>query len=184
MKGRLLKGGEPDLDGVAKVVLSDWVRGRIPYFVPPPDRSEELNLREAKAARGGKGKGKTTAKDSEMVVPGVKQNLGSIMQKNSFVGEDVRPLEVGNEADHARDEEDEEASAGSSSGEDAEDEEAEDEALAWNDVFPESGDDALPKPEKTQADSQGGEVLSSSLVIQSIDTSSQPLRSLMRSLTP
>lgn len=35
MKGRLLKGGEPDLDGVAKILLSDWVRGRIPFFVPP-----------------------------------------------------------------------------------------------------------------------------------------------------
>jgi nuclear GTP-binding protein len=37
MKGRLLKQGEPDLDGVAKIVLSDWVRGRIPFFVPPPN---------------------------------------------------------------------------------------------------------------------------------------------------
>ncbi|KAI0309967.1 hypothetical protein OF83DRAFT_1179037, partial [Amylostereum chailletii] len=43
MKGRLLKSGEPDLEGVSKVVLSDWVRGRIPFFMPPPERSEELN---------------------------------------------------------------------------------------------------------------------------------------------
>ena len=48
MKGRLLKHGEPDLDSVAKIMLSDWVRGRIPFFVPPPERPEELNETEAK----------------------------------------------------------------------------------------------------------------------------------------
>jgi len=34
--GKLLKGGEPDLDTAAKSVLQDWQRGRIPYFAPPP----------------------------------------------------------------------------------------------------------------------------------------------------
>ncbi|KAF2751897.1 NGP1NT-domain-containing protein [Sporormia fimetaria CBS 119925] len=35
-QGRLLKGGEPDLDGCAKIVLNDWIRGKIPWFTPPP----------------------------------------------------------------------------------------------------------------------------------------------------
>ncbi|KAK5171875.1 GTPase required for pre-60S ribosomal subunit nuclear export and maturation [Saxophila tyrrhenica] len=34
--GRLLKGGEADLDGVAKMVLNDFLRGKVPWFVPPP----------------------------------------------------------------------------------------------------------------------------------------------------
>ncbi|KAH7133410.1 NUC091 domain-containing protein [Dactylonectria estremocensis] len=34
--GRLLKGGEPDLDGVAKMVLNDFMRGKIPWFTPTP----------------------------------------------------------------------------------------------------------------------------------------------------
>ena len=34
--GKLLKGGEPDLSTSAKMVLQDWQRGRIPYFVRPP----------------------------------------------------------------------------------------------------------------------------------------------------
>lgn len=34
--GRLLKGGEPDLDSVAKMVLNDFMRGKIPWFTPPP----------------------------------------------------------------------------------------------------------------------------------------------------
>uniref|UniRef100_A0A0K2TLI4 Nucleolar GTP-binding protein 2 n=1 Tax=Lepeophtheirus salmonis TaxID=72036 RepID=A0A0K2TLI4_LEPSM len=34
--GKLLKGGEPDLNTVSKSVLNDWQRGKLPYFVPPP----------------------------------------------------------------------------------------------------------------------------------------------------
>lgn len=35
--GKLLKGGEPDLPTVSKMVLNDWQRGRIPFFVKPPN---------------------------------------------------------------------------------------------------------------------------------------------------
>eukprot|EP00727_Mastigamoeba_balamuthi_P013214 m51a1_g8515 putative nucleolar gtp-binding protein 2 (703) ;mRNA; r:86978-89558 len=35
-KGRLLKKGEPDVETVAKMILSDWQRGKIPFFTPPP----------------------------------------------------------------------------------------------------------------------------------------------------
>jgi nuclear GTP-binding protein len=38
--GRLLRGGEPDLDGVAKMVISDFLRGKLPWFTPPPHRGE------------------------------------------------------------------------------------------------------------------------------------------------
>ncbi|KJZ77580.1 Nucleolar GTP-binding protein 2 [Hirsutella minnesotensis 3608] len=39
--GRLLRGGEPDLDGVAKMVLNDFMRGKIPWFTPPPAPAAE-----------------------------------------------------------------------------------------------------------------------------------------------
>ena len=52
MEGKLLRGGEPDLDGVMEVLFSDWVRGKIPHFVTPPERPEELNkVEEAKRER-------------------------------------------------------------------------------------------------------------------------------------
>jgi nuclear GTP-binding protein len=35
--GKLLKGGEPDLSTVAKMVLNDWLRGKIPFYTPPPE---------------------------------------------------------------------------------------------------------------------------------------------------
>lgn len=40
-QGRLLKGGEPDESGVAKQVLNDFNRGKIPWFLPPPEKTEE-----------------------------------------------------------------------------------------------------------------------------------------------
>jgi nuclear GTP-binding protein len=40
-KGRLLKGGEPDLDSVARIVLNDWIRGKIPWYTPLPAKDGE-----------------------------------------------------------------------------------------------------------------------------------------------
>ncbi|ODQ76963.1 hypothetical protein BABINDRAFT_163964 [Babjeviella inositovora NRRL Y-12698] len=47
--GRLLKGGEPDESGIAKLVLNDFNRGKIPWFVPPP-KDEEVREGEDKKA--------------------------------------------------------------------------------------------------------------------------------------
>lgn len=42
--GRLLKGGEADVDGVAKMVLNDFLRGKIPWFTQPPQTVGELGV--------------------------------------------------------------------------------------------------------------------------------------------
>ncbi|XP_054717715.1 uncharacterized protein LOC129227231 [Uloborus diversus] len=34
--GKLLKGGEPDVTAVSKMILNDFQRGKLPYFVKPP----------------------------------------------------------------------------------------------------------------------------------------------------
>lgn len=47
--GRLLKGGEPDLDGVAKMVLNDFIRGKLPWFTAVPklaDGEEDGDLED------------------------------------------------------------------------------------------------------------------------------------------
>jgi nuclear GTP-binding protein len=41
--GRLLRGGEPDLDGVAKMILNDFMRGKIPWFTPAPKLEGEAD---------------------------------------------------------------------------------------------------------------------------------------------
>ncbi len=45
--GKLFKGGEPDVNTVAKMVLNDWQRGKIPFFVPPPGCEMRPNVEES-----------------------------------------------------------------------------------------------------------------------------------------
>ncbi|KAK5100764.1 GTPase required for pre-60S ribosomal subunit nuclear export and maturation [Exophiala xenobiotica] len=55
--GRLLKGGEPDVDGVAKMVLNDFLRGKIPWFSPPPRKEGETEgeaVKDVVAGREGR----------------------------------------------------------------------------------------------------------------------------------
>ncbi|XP_035207358.1 nucleolar GTP-binding protein 2-like [Stegodyphus dumicola] len=46
--GKLLKGGEPDISTVAKMILNDFQRGKLPYFVKPPvdENKKESNQQE------------------------------------------------------------------------------------------------------------------------------------------
>lgn len=57
--GRLLKGGEPDLDGVAKMVINDFLRGKTPWFTPAPkgaegDKNEKIEGREGRLGEMGR----------------------------------------------------------------------------------------------------------------------------------
>ena len=57
--GRLLKGGEADVDGVAKMVLNDFLRGKIPWFTPPPEiegKEKEKGIDGRKGALGEMGR--------------------------------------------------------------------------------------------------------------------------------
>ena len=56
--GRLLKGGEADVDGVAKMVINDFLRGKIPWFTPPPvtEGQENKGVEGRKGALGEMGK--------------------------------------------------------------------------------------------------------------------------------
>jgi nuclear GTP-binding protein len=44
--GKLLKKGEPDVHNVSIMVLNDWLRGRIPFYVPPPESVEPLTAEQ------------------------------------------------------------------------------------------------------------------------------------------
>jgi nuclear GTP-binding protein len=56
--GRLLHGGEADVDGVAKMVLNDFLRGKIPWYTPPPviEGSEEKGIEGREGRLGEMGK--------------------------------------------------------------------------------------------------------------------------------
>ena len=44
--GRLLKGGEPDISTMAKMILMDWQRGKIPYYSTPPNYVTNAKTRQ------------------------------------------------------------------------------------------------------------------------------------------
>ena len=68
--GRLLKGGEADVDGAAKMVLNDFLRGKLPWFTPPPaveGAKEERGIEGRQGALGEMGRvAKPEAEDSTM----------------------------------------------------------------------------------------------------------------------
>ncbi|GKA74156.1 nuclear/nucleolar GTPase 2, partial [Tanacetum coccineum] len=88
LSGKLLRGGEPDLMTAAKMVLHDWQRGKIPFFVPPPkqdDASAELeedSLPEKDDA--------AVANDKEAAAKSIiKSIVSSQLQKHVPVQEDL-----------------------------------------------------------------------------------------------
>jgi len=64
--GRLLHGGEPDVDGVAKMVLNDFLRGKIPWFTPPPvlEGAEENGIEGREGRLGEMGRKRKREDDS------------------------------------------------------------------------------------------------------------------------
>ena len=67
--GRLLKGGEADVDGVAKMVLNDFIRGKIPWFTSPPavDGEGEKGIEGREGRLGEMGKKRKREDDTSIV---------------------------------------------------------------------------------------------------------------------
>ncbi|SJX61038.1 related to NOG2-GTPase involved in ribosomal large subunit-nucleus export [Sporisorium reilianum f. sp. reilianum] len=104
--GKLLKGGEPDLETVAKMVLNDWIRGKIPFFVAPasPEEgkdakgkakasAEEVEAAEASEAAATAADAETDAATDKLLkrkkVKGVEQPLKQIAVATKFTREDI-----------------------------------------------------------------------------------------------
>uniref|UniRef100_A0A674B8Z7 Nucleolar GTP-binding protein 2 n=1 Tax=Salmo trutta TaxID=8032 RepID=A0A674B8Z7_SALTR len=122
--GKLLKGGEPDLTCVSKMVLNDWQRGRIPFFVKPPGCEEEHEVRDKLPVEGApeatesvQEEGATEEQSEEMVaavspeqeaqhqqkrkheqvqkiLSNVRQNFGKINVAPEFNDEDLAPVQT------------------------------------------------------------------------------------------
>lgn len=102
--GKLLKGGEADTVNAAKIVLNDWVRGRIPYFVPPPQDPDRpvpaaatatataapdtaTPAAAASGAAGAEGDEAAEGKAKAEEAPVVKQLLGKLVVREEFRNE-------------------------------------------------------------------------------------------------
>ncbi|KAL6716566.1 GTPase required for pre-60S ribosomal subunit nuclear export and maturation [Lecanora helva] len=112
--GRLLKGGEADVDGVAKMVLNDFLRGKIPWFTPPPAvGGEEKGIDGRKGALGEMGKvekvknEEIVSRDEDVLSKaiGVKDPASVAMDVDIFEGfEGDQSGDEGDEADESEDE--------------------------------------------------------------------------------
>uniref|UniRef100_A0A4W5MG98 Nucleolar GTP-binding protein 2 n=1 Tax=Hucho hucho TaxID=62062 RepID=A0A4W5MG98_9TELE len=116
--GKLLKGGEPDLPCVSKMVLNDWQRGRIPFFVKPPGCEGEHEVRvegAPEATESVQEEGATEEQSEEVVaavsaeqeaqqkhrheqvqkiLSNVRQNFGKINVAPEFNDEDLAPVQT------------------------------------------------------------------------------------------
>jgi len=86
--GRLLHGGEPDVDGVAKMVLNDFLRGKIPWFTPPPilEGAEEKGI-EGREGRLGE-MGRKRKRDDESTADTSVADLTSTNQDDAADDDD------------------------------------------------------------------------------------------------
>ncbi|XP_034610042.1 nucleolar GTP-binding protein 2 [Trachemys scripta elegans] len=113
--GKLLKGGEPDMQTVSKMVLNDWQRGRIPFFVKPPNAepgpqpSSSLEVAAVPSqADSDEQSSEAVASNTELVEEGenkanaemkqlmshVRQNFGKINVATPFLEEDLVPVDM------------------------------------------------------------------------------------------
>lgn len=87
--GKLLKGGEPDINTVAKMVLNDWQRGKLPYFVQPVDPNE-IQAPPSKPA------------NSTVQTPAVaqiKQDFSKVEVELEFAGDDLKKIDTTEDGD-------------------------------------------------------------------------------------
>ncbi|KAH3701256.1 uncharacterized protein LOC127860317 [Dreissena polymorpha] len=109
--GKLLKGGDADISTAAKMVLNDWQRGCIPYFVRPPGSENEVETekgKEMQATESVVAEMKESVeenvkneeqKDSNVktkTVPKVLQDFNKIRVEPKFTGEDAKKVNFDN----------------------------------------------------------------------------------------
>lgn len=105
--GKLLKKGDPDLSTAAKMILNDFQRGSIPYFVRPPGSEEQETsgntvdntVSEAEPCASEKSTERTV---DAKTLPVVHQDFKKIRVEPEFLGEDVKQIQI----DHSPDDSD------------------------------------------------------------------------------
>ena len=88
--GKLLRGAEPDTATVSKMILHDWQRGKIPYFVAPPFEDDEEAAKEKLKAESEvpQEEGRSRAPQIGAILKEIPQNFKKIWVKQQFTEED------------------------------------------------------------------------------------------------
>lgn len=92
--GKLLKGGEPDICVVSRMVLNDWQRGKLPFYVLPEDcEIEQEKIIEEELKATDTAEHKATLKNKEATLDQV-QDFRKIKVAIDFVPDDVKELDT------------------------------------------------------------------------------------------
>lgn len=107
--GKLLKKGEPDITIVARMVLNDWQRGKLPFYVPPAgfekplsneevsnqiaDTNETIIAQDNTLKIDDKGADNLLSKEIIKNQPTVTQDFRKIRVGLPYSGDDIKTLE-------------------------------------------------------------------------------------------
>lgn len=106
--GKLLKGGEPDTGVVAKMILNDWQRGKIPFFVSPEGYLVPKSKQKKQDAADQAEKAEVEEEDTKSVAESTKttesvkkgrelqqvQDFSKIKVNLEYGGDDIKALEA------------------------------------------------------------------------------------------
>ncbi|KDN37249.1 NGP1NT-domain-containing protein [Tilletiaria anomala UBC 951] len=140
--GKLLRGGEPDMETAAKCVLNDWIRGKLPFFVAPPTAESNATGKEkwAGAVKGvtqplrginpvhREAKGATEG-DQRSALGVDKDEATEVVSTEEFDDEDIQAEEDEDDKDIQEEEDEDDDDDGSDASADSL------EQLGWDDVF-------------------------------------------------
>ncbi|KAL9980799.1 hypothetical protein ACROYT_G009437 [Oculina patagonica] len=87
--GKLLKGGEADVNTVGKMILNDFQRGKLPYFVAPPTKEGESNPEEIAKKR--------TSRIPPLAESFVKETNSKAAEQKSQISEEEKVKENAND---------------------------------------------------------------------------------------
>ncbi|KZO91938.1 NGP1NT-domain-containing protein [Calocera viscosa TUFC12733] len=91
--GKLLKHGEPDRDTVARMVMGDWQRGKLPYYTKPPMDAKDVEKEKERQEQRVKAK----ADKKEKKLLGVQQDIRVLKFPTSTKWLDVDEMGDGQE---------------------------------------------------------------------------------------
>eukprot|EP00794_Sanderia_malayensis_P004810 gene4810-5440_t len=97
--GRLRKGGEADIETVSRMILNDFQRGRLPYFVPPPKSDSDISEEKQQDKKNIKfvpASDNTKQQDNgpeKATILGVKQDFSDLRVEPDFLDSDKVDLD-------------------------------------------------------------------------------------------
>eukprot|EP01125_Pyxidicula_operculata_P021896 TRINITY_DN8737_c0_g1_i1.p1 TRINITY_DN8737_c0_g1~~TRINITY_DN8737_c0_g1_i1.p1 ORF type:complete len:562 (-),score=170.88 TRINITY_DN8737_c0_g1_i1:18-1703(-) len=139
--GKLLKKAEPDISTASKMILHDWIRGKIPYYVSPPDDEKFVAKKSDDSNNNNEDEDQEDDENQSMEIP--RQKLSGLRVRAEFKdekkeGEEIDDDDVVGSAEED-DDEGEEKEGGDDGDEEAnmseDDVDNEDDELAWEHVM-------------------------------------------------